>query len=305
MTNCLFVIVIAVGLFSTSAPAQTPEPGRRPSSGHAPSEPQTGQTRTVLRGILFAGAYQLDASETQKLARELQSREFEGTDWLQEVEDRARYLWQDHGYFKAELTARARSLPDTPEGLRQFQVTITVLNEGAQYRLRAITFEKNRVVSSQEMLRTQFPPKDGDVFSVGAIGTGLERLRRAYSQLGYINFTAVPEQKVDDTQHLITLVIECEEGQPFVMGKIEFTGVSPELAAEFKSRFFLKTGNVYDSRLIELFFDQNAKLLPPGFAVEKNCEFRQNIGAASVDLTIHLDYGGASLPDLPPVSDES
>jgi len=204
-----------------------------------------------------------------------------------------------------ELTARAGSLPDTAEGLRQSQVTITVLNEGAQYRLKAITFEKNRVVSNQEALRTQFPLKDGDVFSVGAIGTGLERLRKAYGQLGYINFTAVPEQNVDDTQHLVTLVIDCEEGKPFVVGKIDVTGVSPEFAAELKSRFFLKTGNVYDARLFELFFDQNAKLLPPGFAIEKNCEFRQNIGAASVDLTIHLDYGGAPLPDLPPARDET
>jgi len=65
MTNRLLVIVIAVGLFTVEAPAQTPELDRRSTSPeHTESEPHAPQTRTVVRGILFAGEYQLDASKT-------------------------------------------------------------------------------------------------------------------------------------------------------------------------------------------------------------------------------------------------
>ncbi len=47
-------------------------------------------------------------------------------------------------------------------------------------------------MTNTKALRAQFNMKDGDYFNATLIGKGLENLRKAYGQLGYINFTAVP-----------------------------------------------------------------------------------------------------------------
>ena len=60
-----------------------------------------------------------------------------------------------------------------------------------------------------------FPIKDGETFDTHKISKGLENLRKAYGEIGYINFTSVPETDIDDEKKLLTLNIDVEEGKPF------------------------------------------------------------------------------------------
>ncbi len=48
-----------------------------------------------------------------------------------------------------------------------------------------------------------FPIKDGDVFDRDKIAKGLDNLRKAYGQLGYINYTSVPEPTFDEEKKLV------------------------------------------------------------------------------------------------------
>ena len=64
------------------------------------------------------------------------------------------------------------------------------IDEGDRYTLGGITFKNNKAVQNIRALRAIFPIKDGEVFSKEKIAKGLENLRKAYGQLGYINFTS-------------------------------------------------------------------------------------------------------------------
>ena len=72
------------------------------------------------------------------------------------------------------------------------------VEEGLQYTLGEITFKNNKVISDVAALRGLFPINDGDIFSREKIAKGLENLRKAYGDRGYINFTSVPDTKFDD-----------------------------------------------------------------------------------------------------------
>jgi outer membrane protein insertion porin family len=48
-----------------------------------------------------------------------------------------------------------------------------------------------------------FPIKDGDVLSRENIAKGLENLRKAYTELGYINFTSIPNTTFDEEKKLV------------------------------------------------------------------------------------------------------
>src|SRR5205807_8786331 len=104
-------------------------------------------------------------------------------------------------------------------------VDITIpIQEGDKYRLKAINFTNNLAIKNAALLRQLFPIKDGDVFDTHLIQKGLDNLRKAYGEIGYINFTAVPDTQIDDEKKLLTLNVDVEEGKPFFIRRIEFQG---------------------------------------------------------------------------------
>ncbi|MGA8441390.1 MAG: POTRA domain-containing protein [Candidatus Sulfotelmatobacter sp.] len=88
----------------------------------------------------------------------------------------------------------------------------------------AIRFKHNKAVSNVKALRALFPINDGGIFSREKIAKGLENLRKAYGEQGYINFTSVPETRFDDDRKLIFLDIDVDEGKQFYVSSIGIVG---------------------------------------------------------------------------------
>jgi outer membrane protein assembly factor BamA len=84
------------------------------------------------------------------------------------------------------------------------------------------------------------------------VGKGLENLRKAYGELGYINFTPVPETRFDDDKKLIYLDIDVDEGKQFYVRRIEFIGNTTTRDKVIRREIALEEGSVYNSRLWEL-----------------------------------------------------
>src|SRR5215472_17109229 len=98
------------------------------------------------------------------------------------------------------------------------------VEEGARYRLGSITFTGNSPRVNVKALRASFAVKDGDWFNASLIGKGLENLKKAYGQLGYINFGAIPKPVYDDQKKTVSLQIDIDEGKQFYVSRIEFSG---------------------------------------------------------------------------------
>src|SRR5208337_5610587 len=104
-------------------------------------------------------------------------------------------------------------------------VDITMpIEEGDKYRLGKITFKNNKAITNVAALRALFPLKDGDLFSRERIAKGIEALRKAYGEFGYITYTGVPNTTFDDDKKLAFLEIDIDEGKQFTVRRIEFTG---------------------------------------------------------------------------------
>ena len=98
------------------------------------------------------------------------------------------------------------------------------VEEGARYRLGTITFTGNKHITNAKALRATFAIKDGDWFNATLVGKGLENLKKAYGQLGYINFGAIPKPIYDDQKKTVSLQIDIDEGKQFYVSRIEFEG---------------------------------------------------------------------------------
>lgn len=228
------------------------------------------------------------------------ARTFDATK-LDEDTERVRQAYRDRGYFKA-LTSEPSTRVRDAGGLNPFTLRpskgkridiLMPVEEGARYRLGSITFTGNKTLTNTKALRAQFAQKDGDWFNASLFGKGLEQLRKAYGEYGFINFVGTPNPHIDEAKKTINLEIDIDEGKPFYVSRIEFTGNSITRDKVIRRELLLEEGQVYNSRLWELSLLRLNQLnyFEP-LKVDQDSESRQNADNQTVDLLLKLKEKG-------------
>jgi outer membrane protein assembly factor BamA len=254
-----FIILAAASLWAANGQISaqaTPEIQVRtscPSSSDSHDKQFSGPEISIA-AVTFSGFLRMQVSDQDEIAASIKDQTYatgSSDEVLEEALEIARSHWQDRGYFKARTNGYATAL-DSTSSSRRILLSVYV-DEGPQYHLGEITFKNNRAVSNVEALRALFPISKGDIFSREKIATGLRNLSKAYGQLGYINFTSIPDMKFDDEKKLIYLDISADEGKQFYVSEINILGVGEPVRAQLLRDFFLKPGQIYNQRLEELF----------------------------------------------------
>ncbi|MBS1822278.1 MAG: outer membrane protein assembly factor BamA [Acidobacteria bacterium] len=228
------------------------------------------------------------------------ARTFDATK-LDEDTERVRQAYRDRGYFKA-LTSEPSTRVRDAGGLNPFTLRpstgkridiLMPVEEGARYRLGGITFTGNKNYPNTKALRAQFSQKDGEYFNATQFGKGLEQLRKAYGQGGFINFVGTPVPRIDEAKKLIYLDIDIDEGKPFYVSRIEFSGNTITRDKVIRRELLLDEGQVYNSQLWDLSIMRLNQLnyFEP-LKAEQDSESRQNAEDNTVDLLLKLKEKG-------------
>jgi outer membrane protein insertion porin family len=224
---------------------------------------------------------------------------------LEEDTERVRAEYQNRGYFKAgggdpkteihDTGHKGAHIPLIQSGPGKAVDIMIPIDEGEKYRLGKITFKNNKAISNVAALRSLFPLKDGDIFSREKIAKGLEALRKAYGQYGFINYTGVPNTTFDDDKKLAYLEIDVDEGKAFYVRRIEFVGNTTTRDKVIRRELALEEGGVYNSilwersllRLNQLSYFDQIKPDDPSTTDKKLDEKN-----GQVDLTLHVHERG-------------
>jgi outer membrane protein insertion porin family len=228
------------------------------------------------------------------------ARTFDSTK-LDEDTERVRQAYRDRGYFKAltsEPTTHVRDAgginPFTLRPSRGKRIDILMpVEEGERYRLGGITFKGNKAFPNTKALRAQFAQKDGEFFNATMFSKGLEQLRKAYGEGGFINFVGQPTPRIDEAKKLIYLDIEIDEGKPFYVSRIEFTGNTITRDKVIRRELLLEEGQIYNNRLWELsILRLNQLNYFETLKADQDSESRQNADEGTVDLLLKLKEKG-------------
>ncbi len=220
---------------------------------------------------------------------------------LDEDTERVRRAYQDKGYYNAAVEEPKTQIRDEgglnwftfrPRTGKRIDILLPI-EEGDRYRLGTITFTGNKAVTNVKALRATFAIKDGDWFNATMIGKGLENLKKAYGELGYINFGAIPKPVFDDKKKTVSLEIDIDEGKPFYVGRIEFQGNTITRDRVIRRELMLEEGQVYNSQLWEysLMRLNQLEYFEP-LKVDQDSEAHQNPEAGTVDLLLKVKEKG-------------
>jgi outer membrane protein insertion porin family len=135
-------------------------------------------------------------------------------------EDRRKLVeyYQGQGFYDVKVT------PVTRSGSRLGDVRLTyVISEGIRYRVRNISFEGNKRISSEKL-------REGMVMHSGqpVLDTTKEADRKLlvakYNNIGCIDTQILPDPRLTDQPGVIDLVYHVEEGDPYLLGELRIVG---------------------------------------------------------------------------------
>jgi len=220
---------------------------------------------------------------------------------LEEDTERVRQAYRDKGYANAAIEEPKTQIRDEgglnwftfrPNKGKRIDILMPV-EEGGRYHLGSITFTGNKAIQNTKALRATFPIKDGDWFNATLVQKGLENLKKAYGQYGYINFGDIPKPTYDDQKKIVSLDVDIDEGKAFYVSRIEFQGNTITRDKVIRRELMLDEGSVYNSQLWEyslLRLNQLEYFEP--LKVDQDSEAHQDAEAGTVDLLLKVKEKG-------------
>jgi TonB family protein len=262
----------------------------RTSGGEEPLVcPQSSSDREgpsiTITDLIFDGDLNMPSVDRDRIAASIKQGIYSGggDEVATEVSERVQGAWQNSGYFTAQAHTDTRLLTSGPSSERM-AATVHV-DEGQQFRLAGIRFKNNRAISDVAVLRSFFTIKDGDIFSRDAIERGMQDLRRAYGEFGYINLSSVPTTRVHEQQQKVSVDIDLDESKQFYVSRIDVVGLDEAAFQNVLRDMITKPGDIYNQRLVELFLQNYVSHLPAYASFEPRYELHMDETAGTVAMT--------------------
>lgn len=220
----------------------------RAASAQDPALPSPIQIRSLT----------LVSADLPQPDRERVLNSLEGRPYIpNEFEERARFSLLNLGYYNARVEAAELTFVRPGKGGASADVSLKV-EPGAKYSFGVIQFN-GATIFPLDQLRSLFPFAAGSLYNIASVGYGLERIKNLYQQKGFINFGAIPEATVDETRHVVDLLIDIDEGQPYTFGHLVFNGIEPHAGAgqELTASWSSLQGKTYNPDLLNGWLSTN------------------------------------------------
>ncbi|MEW5974291.1 MAG: outer membrane protein assembly factor BamA [Acidobacteriota bacterium] len=125
------------------------------------------------------------------------------------------------------------------------------LEEGHQYKVGEVNFTGNTLFRKEQLLRV-FGMQQGEVFNGELIRKGFENLKKIYGSQGYINWTPIPRQDIDDETKTVNIVFDFDEGRQFYLRRLEFVGNTTTRDKVIRREILVNEGEPFNTALFDI-----------------------------------------------------
>jgi len=187
----------------------------------------------ITLNVVMTGADSVPSDVRNAIASKIRRTVTEPGQIPDEMMERIRDQFQQHGYFKVVVEAPQTTETRNSNGYVTSMEVRVHIDEGRQYRLGHISFTGAKEFDSTR-LRAAVPLKDGDIFKIEQLRIALKNMRDLYCSRGYINFTPVPNTDIDEEHLRVNVTFDLDEGEKYRFGKLILNGVEPYPGARQK-----------------------------------------------------------------------
>ena len=258
--------------------------------------------RVRITEINFIGNHLLTANTLRKKLKTRTGKPFDQI--LFEEEDLAfnlRNYYQDRGFAQVKVVGYEKRFTEDKTGLI---LDITV-DEGPEYVIGTYTLEVEagaKSLFSEKKIRGMLDPAEGEVFNRGNFDESISKLQQAYLDKGYLLSEVVPVPTFDENDGLVNIMLQINEGDVIVIGKVIISGLEKTMEHVVKRELdFLdiETDELLDvkslrkarQRLFQMgSFIRAVDFVPSDTDVENRKDLRVNI--AETPRTGMLSLGG-------------
>lgn len=140
------------------------------------------------------------------------------TEEIQRDVQAIRNLYVREGFLGARVTRELAFSDDKTDAELTFRI-----DEGPRYRINAIRFEGNKLLSDEELAR-QIRLAPGDHYVMLEVQRDTERIQNTYGELGYINAVVDRKRLFKEVEGVVDLVFQITEYDQYRVGKIVIRG---------------------------------------------------------------------------------
>ena len=225
---------------------------------------------------------------------------------------RIRIFYADHGYVRANIfdpIVETKSkmvyrtlpllkppfpfgvpLPFWKKKVNRFHITLKI-EENDQYKIGDV-----KITGAKEfepaVIRAVLGLVPGQVFNESLLRKGFDNLKKLYGSRGYVNFTPVPVQDLDEDKKLVNLTVNVDEDRQFTVNRIAFTGNTTTRDKVIRREILVEEGQVFNSSLWDL---SVLRLNQLGYFEEiknEDAEIKPSTTDSNLDINLKLKEKG-------------
>jgi outer membrane protein insertion porin family len=136
-------------------------------------------------------------------------------------------------------------LPFWRKTVNRYYITLK-LEENDQYKIGDVKVSGNKEFP-EPIIRLVLGLVPGQVWNETALKKGFENLKKLYGARGYVNFTAVPVQDLDEERKLVNVTINVDEDRQFTVNRIAFSGNTTTRDKVIRREILVDEGQIFDS----------------------------------------------------------
>lgn len=310
------MILLSPAAQDVSAQSQQAPPPAQSQQPPTPTPDQPGPT-LVVEEVVFEGNQVFSSEELKR-----QLRLVDEGGWLRRFGRRSVYTRErfqedavnllkymtDRGYLRASIgepRVRFVNIADAARTTGDVPIRLIIpITEGPLHRLGKLEIQDGAVLTP-EQARAQFPIKTGEVINASVMDEALNRLRRHYGRLGYLQFAPTIDFKSSpaaNNETVTDVTIKLNEGKRFRLGRLGFSGNLRTRDLPLRRMIPLNEGDFFDYGLLEVGIDRlnRTGLFDPIRPSDVVITFDQARGLANAELRLterdvqRVDFSGGA-----------
>jgi outer membrane protein insertion porin family len=256
------------------------------------SPQEVGVTFTIVEGDKFdVGEIRIVGNQYLKekdIKSKLQTSElflffFGGTLKREELRrdlDRIRAYYLDNGFLDIAVEEPEIQLDTQRKKLR----VIIRVQEGPQYRIRALAIKGNHLLSEAE-IRGLVRSRAGGIFSREALQADVVAITDRYAERGYLFADVAPVTDVQQADTTVDVALEITEARQAFINRIEITGNLRTRDKVIRREVLLVEGDVFNSALLQA---SRRNLQNIGYFEDVKLDTKRAAAEDRVDVTVDV-----------------